>query len=174
MAQKRPPEKKFKINASLYLMNFDYLSYESNLLILGHPHICDRGGGGRGLSLYTVFRPEVYIYYRLYLQFPSLHIFLKNVSIISIAKSWFILEKPFCWMKRKKATKSYFYKMYIECIWGGKSYRFYLFSFIISFSTKTCEQTDFRFLCRFSFSKKIKCKQWQKIWTDRNDNYTYM
>ena len=54
LAQKRPPEKKFKKNASLYLMNFDYLSYESNLLILGHPHICDRGGA---LSLYTVFRP---------------------------------------------------------------------------------------------------------------------
>ena len=27
------------------LMNFDYISYESNLLILGHPHICDKGGG---------------------------------------------------------------------------------------------------------------------------------
>ena len=54
LAQKRPPVKKFEKNASLYLMNFDLLSYESNLLILGHPHICVRGGG---LALYTVFRP---------------------------------------------------------------------------------------------------------------------
>ena len=51
---KKTPEKNLKKNASLYLMNFDYLSYESNLLILGHPHICERGGA---LSLYTVFRP---------------------------------------------------------------------------------------------------------------------
>ena len=54
LAQKGPPVKKLKNQASLYLMNFDYLSYESNLLILGHPHMCERGGA---LSLYTVFRP---------------------------------------------------------------------------------------------------------------------
>ena len=46
---KKTPEKKIQKNASLYLMNFDYLSYESNLLILGHPHICDRGGGAEPL-----------------------------------------------------------------------------------------------------------------------------
>ena len=54
LAQKGPPKKKFNKNAWLYLMNFDYLSNESNLLFLGHPHICERGGP---LSLYTVFRP---------------------------------------------------------------------------------------------------------------------
>ena len=49
LAQKRPPVKKFKSKASLYLMNFDHLSYESNLLILGHPPICERGGGAEPL-----------------------------------------------------------------------------------------------------------------------------
>ena len=61
LAQKRPPEKKFKKNASLYLMNFDYLSYESNLLILGHPHICDRGGVGPE-PLHCIPSIGVYIY----------------------------------------------------------------------------------------------------------------
>ena len=69
LAQKRPPEKKLDKNASLYLMNFDYLSYESNLLILGHPHICDREGG-RGswaTTLYSVHRCiYIYIYTNTY------------------------------------------------------------------------------------------------------------
>ena len=65
LAQKRPPEKKFKKNASLYLMNFDYLSYESNLLILGHPHICDRGGAWAS-TLYSVHRC-IYIYIYIYI-----------------------------------------------------------------------------------------------------------
>ena len=55
---KKTPEKKFKNNASLYLMNFDYLSYESNLSILGHPHICDRGAE----PLHCIPSIGVYIY----------------------------------------------------------------------------------------------------------------
>ena len=65
LAQKGPPKKKFNKNASLYLMNFDYLSYESNLLFLGHPHICERGGPWAS-TLYSVHRC-IYIYIYIFI-----------------------------------------------------------------------------------------------------------
>ena len=55
--------KKTPRNLLWIIMSFDYLSYKSNLLILGHPHICDRGGRGSWAStLYSVHRC-IYIYY---------------------------------------------------------------------------------------------------------------
>ena len=61
LAQKGPPVKKLKNQASLYLMNFDYLSYESNLLILGHPHICERGGDPKPLHCIPSIGVCIYI-----------------------------------------------------------------------------------------------------------------
>ena len=58
--KKGPRKKKFNKNAWLYFMNFDYLSYESNLLFLGHPHICERGGGAE--PLHCIPSIGVYIY----------------------------------------------------------------------------------------------------------------
>ena len=58
--QKDTLKKKLKKKALLYLMNFDYLSYESNLLILGHPHICYRRGGPE--PLHCISSIGVYIY----------------------------------------------------------------------------------------------------------------
>ena len=83
---KKTPRKKIKKNASLYLMNFDYLSYESNLLIIGHPHICDRGASTHFYQRGRISRKihRIYQDQTNSLRVIRLEVFRQNVLVLNV------------------------------------------------------------------------------------------
>ena len=116
LAQKGPPKKKFNKNASLYLMNFDYLSYESNLLFLGHPHICERGGGAEPLHCI----PSIGLY---------IHIYIYNIHNTYIYNIIFYSTLPWKWLSRNLISL-------FSCCWrSGKSMKKRLHMYLSMFFT---------------------------------------